>query len=71
MPPTAAPHTEAVQRALAQVSDRGHAADLLYLEAWEINPVPGAAAARRVAQLRRANPALADAIRRELGRRRA
>lgn len=69
MPPAAPPRTEAVQRALPQVSDRSHAADLLYLEAWERNPVPGAAAARRVAQIRRANPALADAIRRELGRR--
>ncbi len=69
MQPPAPPHTEAVQRALAQVSDRGHAADLLYLEAWERDPVPGAAAARRIAQLRRANPALANAIRRELGRR--
>lgn len=69
MQPAAPPRTEAVQRALAQVSDRGHVADLLYLEAWERDPVPGAAAARRVAQIRRANPVLADAIRRELGRR--
>lgn len=63
------PHTEAVQHALTVFSDSSYAADLLFLEAWEIEPVPGAGAARRVAQIRRANPALADAIRRELGAR--
>ena len=71
MPPTSLPCTEAAQRALAHMSDLGHAADLLYLEAWECDLVPGPAAARRVAQFRRANPALADAVRRELSRRRA
>lgn len=60
------PRTEAVQRALAGVADTSYAADLLFLEAWERDPVPGAGAARRVLQIRRANPLLADAIRREL-----
>lgn len=63
----AAPRTKAVQRALAGVADSTHTADLLFLEAWEREPVPGAGAARRVMQIRRANPALSDAIRRELG----
>lgn len=68
MQPTPAdpPRTEAVQRALAGGVDGAYAADLLFLEAWERDPVPGAGAARRVAQIRRANPALAEAIRREV-----
>ena len=68
MQPThaALPRTEAVQRALAGIVDSTYAADLLFLEAWERDPVPGAGAARRVAQIRRANPALAEAIRREV-----
>ena len=60
------PRTEAVQRALAGVADATYAADLLFLEAWERDPVPGAGAARRVLQIRRANPVLAAAIRREI-----
>jgi hypothetical protein len=43
-------------------------ADLLFLEQWELRPSPGAAAALRVIQLRRANPDLAAEIRAELGR---
>jgi hypothetical protein len=41
-------------------------ADLLFLEAWERDPAPGPAAARRVGQIRRANPNLARAIRQEI-----
>jgi hypothetical protein len=40
--------------------------DLLYLERWELHPLPGSAAALRVSQIRRANPELAAAIRDEL-----
>jgi hypothetical protein len=38
----------------------------LFLERWEICPLPGSAAALRVSQIRRANPELAAAIRSEL-----
>ena len=65
------PLTQAVERALSGVRDQASAADLLFLERWEICPLPGVAAALRVGQLRRANPILAAEIRAELaGRRR-
>ena len=59
------PRTEALRRALAACGESS-AADLAFLEAWEADPVPGLGAALRVAQIRRANPALAAAIRAEL-----
>ena len=52
---------------MEQLGDEAYAEDLLFLEAWERAPVPGAGTALRVAQIRRANPELAEAIRRELG----
>ncbi len=58
--------TQALRRVLPQVRDQVSAADLLFLERWEMYPLPGAAAALRVAQLRRANPELAAAIRAEV-----
>lgn len=63
--------TSAAQRALAALSASRAASDLLsadlcFLENWESNPAPGTAAALRVGQIRRANPQLADAIRREV-----
>ena len=64
------PLTLAVRRALAEVHDEASASDLLFLERWEISPLPGAAAALRVGQLRRANPDLAAEIRAELAARR-
>jgi hypothetical protein len=64
------PVTHAVQRALARVHDAASAADLLFLERWEINPTPGAASVLRVGQLRRANPGLAAEIRAEVAARR-
>jgi hypothetical protein len=67
LPPAfSAPLTTAVRDALAQ--GRGSAAlpDLLFLERWEMAPIPGAAAALRVSQIRRANPALAAAVRAEI-----
>ncbi len=62
------PHTATIRRALAEVRDRAWQADLLFLERWEMAPVAGAAAALRVAQIRRANPELAAAVRAEVAR---
>ncbi len=59
-------HTAAVQRALAAAHDHTMQADLLFLERWEQVPIPGAAAALRINQIRRANPALVAEIRAEL-----
>ena len=59
------PLTDAVRQALHEVSDPTERDDLLFLERWELCPEPGVAAARRAAQLRRANPGLAAAIRAE------
>lgn len=63
----AEPRTEALRRALRECA-AASAADLLFLEAWEAEPVPGAGAALRVGQIRRANPTLAAEIRDELAR---
>ena len=60
------PFTQALRRALPRLSDPAQAEDLLFLEAWERFPSPGAADVRRVSQLRRANPELAAAIRAEI-----
>ena len=60
------PRTAALQRALAAVRSEVALRDLLYLEAWEMAPEPGAGPALRVHQIRRANPELAAAIRAEL-----
>ncbi|CAH2602871.1 protein of unknown function [Rhodovastum atsumiense] len=65
------PLTMAVRRALIHLNDAASRADLLFLERWEIRPMPGLAAALRVSQLRRANPALVAEIRAELNRARA
>ena len=64
--PAALARTRAVQEALERLADQAYVEDLLFLEAWESEPVPGAGAALRVAQIRRANPELAERIRREL-----
>ena len=60
------PCTVALRRVLDKSADRNATEDLLFLERWEMVPLPGAASALRVAQLRRANPALAAEIRAEL-----
>jgi len=65
-PHVAIPLTNAVRRALRSVSDERAAMDLLFLEAWERQPLPGAAAALRVGQIRRANPELAAEVRAEI-----
>ena len=64
-----APRTEALRRALQQVSDEAEAADLLFLEDWQRQRRPGVAANLRASQIRRANPALAAEIHGELTRR--
>ena len=59
------PITHAVERALSTVHDHSSTADLLFLERWEISPVPGAAAAllRRIGWgLLRAAPLLMKAL---------
>ncbi len=61
------PVTNALREALSQTLDQRCAEDLIYLESWEREPMPGVAAALRILQLRRANPHLAAAIRAELG----
>ncbi len=66
--PATLPRTEAVRRAMRAYQDERSAWDLLFLEAWELDPSPGAAAALRVAQIRRANPELAAEVRAEIAR---
>lgn len=60
------PLTVAVRQALGGVRDGSAMSDWLFLERWELAPSPGAASALRVTQIRRANPALAAAVRAEL-----
>ena len=60
--------TEAVRRALRGTGDRLAAADFLFLESWETRGLPDVAATLRAAQIRRANPQLAEEIRAELTR---
>ena len=62
------PLTRAVREALGPKPTLAVLSDLLFLERWEIQPMPGSAAALRIGQIRRANPALADAVRAELAR---
>jgi len=62
------PQTAAVQRALTLNHDHTTEADLLFLERWEMHPLPGAAAALRINQIRRANPELAAEVRAEVSR---
>lgn len=66
--PQQLPRTEALRRVLRQAGDARVAADLLFLEAWEALAPTDVAATLRAAQIRRANPELAAAIRAELGR---
>ena len=60
------PRTEAVRRALRAAPDETAVSDLLFLEAWEIQPPHDIASTLRAGQIRRANPLLAEAIRTEL-----
>ncbi|HVC60554.1 MAG TPA: hypothetical protein VND19_09375 [Acetobacteraceae bacterium] len=67
--PCREPRTAAVRRALERVRCDAAIADLLFLEAWEASPTPEVATVLRVAQIRRANPELAQAVRGELAER--
>lgn len=60
------PQTQVVRLAIAE--DSRTAADLLFLEQWEMAPHNDVGAVLRVAQIRRANPGLAAEVRAELGR---
>lgn len=63
---TALPHTEAVRRALRSAKDAAMAADLLFLEAWEMYRPHDLGTTLRAGQIRRANPVLAAEIHAEL-----
>jgi hypothetical protein len=60
------PRTQALKRALQQTRDETVAADLLFLEEWQMQRHLDVAASLRASQIRRANPALAAAIHAEL-----
>ncbi len=60
------PYTEAVRKALEWVGHDSAAADLLFLEAWEMRPTANLGSALRASQIRRANPLLAAEIGKEL-----
>ncbi len=64
-----APYTEAVRRMLQSPNSAGLEADLLFLEAWEMEPSSNLGSALRVSQIRRANPGLVEEISKELKRR--
>ena len=59
-------HTPAVRRILALPLDPSAVEDLLFWEAWERHPDADPASVFRVAQLRRAHPTLAAAIRKDV-----
>ncbi len=63
---TATPSTLALRQVMPRLADPAQAADLLFLERWERAPSLAAADMLRIAQLRRANPELAAAIRAEV-----
>jgi hypothetical protein len=60
------PYTQAVRKALQTVHDSVTAADLLFLEAWEMQPTGQLGATLRASQIRRANPELTAEINAEL-----
>ncbi len=60
------PLTDAVRKAIGDVRQGAMIDDLLFLERWEISPLPGTPSALRISQIRRANPVLAAAVRAEL-----
>ena len=64
------PQTQAVRRVLRSVRGPEAAADLLFLEAWEIDAPRDLAATLRARQIRRANPVLVAEIEAELEGRR-
>ena len=61
--------TDVVRSMLASPLSPSAIEDLLFLEAWERNPLPGLGAVHRARQIRRANPEVAAAIRSEVAAR--
>lgn len=64
-----APYTEAVRRILQSPNGAGLESDLLFLEAWEMQPSGNLGSVLRASQIRRANPGLVEEISKELKRR--
>ena len=62
------PYTQAVRKILENSNNSDKEADLLFLEAWEMQPTNLLGATLRASQIRRANPELAAAINAELKR---
>jgi hypothetical protein len=60
------PFTLAVRQALQNVNNSRIEEDLLFLEAWEIQPSANLGVTLKASQIRRANPDLAAAIDAEL-----
>ncbi|MBV9252212.1 MAG: hypothetical protein JO227_23570 [Acetobacteraceae bacterium] len=60
------PRTHAARQALSKATDNATAADVLFLEYWEMQRTGDLAATLRARQIRRANPGLAAAIHDEL-----
>jgi len=60
------PMTSAVRNVIMLANDPAMLSDLLFLERWERAPSPGMGSVLRAAQIRRANPALAAAVRAEV-----
>jgi hypothetical protein len=67
---TRLPRTKAVRRALQAAHEPKAAADLLFLEAWEMNAPDDLGVTLRAGQIRRANPVLVAEIEAELEARR-
>jgi hypothetical protein len=63
------PVTRALRQHLPRIADDTARTDLLFLERWEMASRPDVAAMLRAAQIRRANPELAAAIRAEVATR--
>lgn len=60
------PRTQAVRRAMRAAPEPAAAADLLFIEAWELDAPLDLADLLRAGQIRRANPALVAEIEAEL-----
>ena len=64
------PKTSVVRDLMALKNDPALLADLLFLERWEAAPAHGTGSVLRVAQIRRALPDIAAAVRAEIAIRR-
>ena len=60
------PRTSVVRDLMARQNDPALLADLLFLERWEAAPAHGTGSVLRVAQIRRALPDVAAAVRAEI-----